>query len=69
MYLKNKKKEVLMLDYKTTYPRAISKLLMSFLIFQISTLRSADVSSDIFGYLKKKLNSLKQTIINISFLC
>lgn len=28
-----------------TYPRAISKLLMSFLIFQISTFRSADVSS------------------------
>lgn len=33
------------------YPRAISKLLMSFLIFQISTLRSADVSSfDILIY-------------------
>lgn len=28
-----------------THPRAISRLLMSFLIFQISTLRSADVSS------------------------
>lgn len=28
-----------------TYPRAISRLLMSFFIFHISTLRSADVSS------------------------
>lgn len=32
-----------------TYPRAISKLLMSFLIFHISTLRSADDSSDILN--------------------
>lgn len=30
---------------RRTHPRAISKLLMSFLIFQISTLRSAEVSS------------------------
>lgn len=56
-HIKSKK---LWINYETiTHPLAISKLLINFLIFHISTLRSADDSSDILDRINFTLQTNK----------
>lgn len=54
-------------DHVATYPLASSRLLINFLIFQISTFRSAEVSSpDIFGTLFHNSNKLRKMCFLLS---